>query len=124
MDKPPEEARIAALTFAFLHVFGLLFFGENYFSPEHRSDVLIKVVPMVALIAAGAAPSRWYPSRLARSLVAPLAVIALPLLAVNIYRDLTSIDGDSWDVALLRSVEFVLLLLFVFVAVSAPRVRS
>ena len=116
--------RIAAFTFAFLNLFGLMFFGGHYFSPEHRSDLVIYGFPIVALLAAGAAPNRWYRVQPARSLVALLAAIALPLLAVAIYGDITLINGADWSPALLRSVEFLLLLLVVLVAASAPRERN
>ena len=124
MNNPPIGARIAALTFAALNLFGLMFFGETYFSPEHRSDLLIYGFPFVALFAAGAAPNRWYHVQPARSLVALATVAALPLLAAAIYRDITLINGADWGAALLRSVEFVLLLLFFRAAMSSPHEQN
>ncbi|HZG07574.1 MAG TPA: hypothetical protein VEZ70_01180 [Allosphingosinicella sp.] len=124
MNNPPLWARVAALTFAFLNLFGLMFFGGYYFSPEHRSDLLIYGFPTVALVVAGVAPNRWYRIQPARSILALLAVIALPPLAVAIHSDIALINGADRPAAFLRSVQFLLLLLFVLVAVSAPRERT
>ena len=53
MNSPPTGARVAALILAFLNVFGLLFFGGYYFSAEHRWDLLIYAIPIIALVAGG-----------------------------------------------------------------------
>jgi len=124
MSNPPLSARIAALTFAFFNLFGLMFFLDYYFAPENRSDLLIYGLPMVALVAAGVAPDRWYRVQPARILIALLAFAALPLLAVAIYRDITLINGADWPAVLLRSVEVVLLLLFILVATRSPREQN
>ena len=124
MSNPPVGARIAALTFAFFNLFGLMFVGGFDFSPEHRSDLVIYGFPMIALVAAGAAPNRWYRVQPARSLVALLALAALPLLAVAIHADITLINGANRPAAFARSVEFMLLLFFAGVAVTAPREQN
>ena len=116
MTNPPQAARIAALTFGGVEFLGLMFHGGD-FSPE----LLIHIFPMGALVAAGAAPNRWYRLQPARSMIAFLAVAALPLIAVSVYDGITLINGSDWAAVFVRSLEFLLLLLFLWVAVSSPR---
>ena len=113
MDTPPPiVARAAALIFAFLNLSGLLFFGDYYFSAEHRADLLIYALPTLALIAGGAAPSAWYRVQPTKSLIAILLLASMPALCVAIYRDITLINGADWPAAILRSLELALLITF------------
>ena len=107
MDTPRTIARAAALIFAFINLSGLLFFGDYYFSVEHRGDLLI-----YALIAGGAAPSTWYRVQLTKSLIAILLLASMPALCVAIYRDITLINGADWPAAILRSLELAILITF------------